>query len=310
MKLEIIIPNFNGFDLIKKNFPMVLAALGDEKDIEIIIVDDGSKKEEQEALNEFINKINKDSKIHVRLLLFERNVGFSSNVNRAALRSNSDLLIFLNSDAVPEKGFLKFLLPHFTDAALFGVGMMDKSIEGEKIILRGRGITYWKKGMLFHGKGEVDKTNTSWVSGGSSIVRTELFKKLGGFDSLYDPFYWEDIDLSYVARKAGYKILFEPKSIIVHSHFEGSIKKHYKEKDVTEISYRNQLIFIWKNITDTPFVISHLFLLPYYVARALLHFDIAFLKGFLLAVQRLPDIMKHREEIKKKFKLLDKEIIP
>ncbi len=307
-KIEVIIPNYNGFELIEKNIPKVLHVLAAYPNIEVTIVDDGSRIEEQELLSEYIKSINKKNKIQVKLMLFQKNLGFSSNVNRAALESTSDILVLLNTDVYPRKDFLDAVLPHFKDELLFGVGCMDESIE-DKTILRGRGIGEWKSGFILHRKGEVDRTDTFWVSGGSSAFRTDLFKLLGGFDPLYNPFYWEDIDLSYRAQKAGYKILFEPKSVVVHVHKKGSIKKHYKDDTIRSYAMRNQFTIVWKNVTDKDLIFSHLLFLPLHLARAILKRDKIFLKGFFLAILRLPDIMKHRKIQKKQFILKDKDIL-
>jgi len=87
MKLEIIIPNFSGLELIKKNLPAVIKSLEKHKDSLITIVDDGSAYEEQQELDSYVEKFNRDSKIKISLMLFQKNKGFSTNVNRAALRS-------------------------------------------------------------------------------------------------------------------------------------------------------------------------------------------------------------------------------
>ncbi len=307
-KIEVIIPNYNGFELIEKNIPKVLHVLAAYPNIGVTIVDDGSRIEEQELLSEYIKNSNKKNQIQVKLMLFQKNLGFSSNVNRAALESTSDILVLLNTDVYPRKDFLDAVLPHFKDELLFGVGCMDESIE-DKTILRGRGIGEWKSGFILHRKGEVDKTDTFWVSGGSSAFRTDLFKLLGGFDPLYNPFYWEDIDLSYRAQKAGYKILFEPKSIVVHVHKKGSIKKHYKDNTIRSYAMRNQFTIVWKNVTDIDLIFSHLLFLPLHLARAILKRDKIFLRGFFLAILRLPDIMKHRKIQKNQFILKDKDIL-
>lgn len=309
MKTEIIIPNYNGFDLIKENLPQIETIVRSEKNISITIVDDGSTPDEQEKLSEFISTFKKSTSIPVTLLLNQKNVGFSSNVNRAALISKATILILFNTDVTPEKGFLAPLLSHFSDPEVFGVACMDKSIEGEKTVLRGRGLARWHKGFLEHRKGEVNNINTFWISGGSSAVRADLFQKLSGFDPLYNPFYWEDIDLSYRAQKAGYKIIFEEKSVVVHMHRKGSIKKHYKDNTILSYAMRNQFTFIWKNITDSSLIASHLMYLPKYLVSALLRRDMIFMKGFCLAFLRLPDIMRHRNIQKRQFKLTDKEIL-
>lgn len=308
MKLEIIIPNFNGFDLIKKNLPSVLAAIKNEKNASITIVDDGSKVEEQQALSEHIDEINNKFDTKVKLMLFQENAGFSTNVDRAALISDSDILILLNTDVAPHPDFLDALLPHFKDPMMFGVGCMDESIE-DRTVLRGRGIGFWNRGFLLHKKGDVESSHTFWVSGGSSAFNTHLFKELGGMDPLYDPFYWEDIDLSYRAQKAGYKVVFEKKSLVIHVHKKGSIRKHYKDEVIKAYATRNQFTFVWKNITDDNLLASHFMWLPYHVLRAVLRFDTIFLKGFLLALMRLPAIMNHRKVQTKQFRLTDKQIL-
>lgn len=308
MRIEVVIPNFNGFDLIEQNLPKVIESVKHHKDVLLTIVDDGSLGAEQEKLCHYIEKHNKTSKLHVNLMLFQENLGFSSNVDRAALISKSDILILLNTDVAPHPDFLDALLPHFKDKDMFAVGCMDESIEA-KTVLRGRGIGEWKRGFVVHSKGEVDKTDTFWVSGGSGAFRTRIFQELGGLDRLYDPFYWEDIDLSYRAQKAGYKIYFEPKSVVIHVHKKGSIKKHYKDEVIKSYAMRNQFTFIWKNITDGNLLMSHFFWLPYYLLRSILSGDKIFLKGFLLAILRLPAIMKNRNVQKKQYKLTDKQIL-
>lgn len=308
MKIEVIIPNYNGFELIKKNLAEVASSLKKHKDSTITIVDDASYKEEQEKLSSYIQEFNKKSPVEVKLMLFQENKGFSTNVNRAAMLSKADIIVLLNTDVCPTENFLDPILPHFKDEKMFGVGCMDESIE-DKTVLRGRGLAHWHKGFLLHSKGEVDKTDTFWVSGGSSAFNRELFQQLGGLDTLYDPFYWEDIDLSYRAQKAGYKVLFEPKSVVVHVHKKGSIKKHYKDEVIKSYAMRNQFTFIWKNVTDWNLLISHFLYLPYYLLTALLRFDKIFLKGFFLAILRVPDIISHRASQKKYYKVKDKDII-
>ena len=302
MSVDVVIPNYNGFELVKENLPKVIEE-AKRYGGSIIIVDDGSNKDEFESLSNFVKDKN------ILLLRNERNSGFSSAVNRGMSKSNSDFVVLLNTDVLPEDNFLDAAIKDLlSDRNLFGIGFIDKSVEDGKTILRGRGLAKWKKGFLVHRRGEVDKTDTFWISGGSSIIRRELFEKLSGFDSLYDPFYWEDIDLSYRARKSGYKIKFEPKSVVIHKHYEGSIKKYFSNFQINTIAYRNQFIFVWKNITDFRFVASHLIWLPYHLLTSILRFDMPFILGFLLALSRLPVIMRKRFEQSRLYKFSDSDL--
>lgn len=238
------------------------------------------------------------------------NKGFASAVNFGVSNSKADFIVLLNSDVSPDKDFLKApLVSLASDRNLFGVGCMDESVEEGKVILRGRGVGRWEKGFLVHAKGEVDKKDTFWISGGSSIIRRELFEKIGGMDTVYNPFYWEDIDLSYRARKSGYSIKFDNTSVVRHYHEEGAIKKYFTKNEITTISYRNQFVFVWKNITDWKLIRSHIQSLPLHMISALKDKNAAFLKGFFLALAKLPGIMVRRKNQKKLYKFSDFEII-
>lgn len=307
MKIDIIIPNYNGAHLISENLPKVLRSLEGYSG-KVIIVDDGSKQEDTQALREVVRENNEGKK--VELVEHPINKGFSSAVNTGVKSSTADYVVLLNSDVIPRKDFLGPLIEEIEkDELIFGIGCMDESIEGEKKILRGRGQARWSKGMLLHSRGETDKSDTFWISGGSSIFRRELYMKLKGMDEIYNPFYWEDIDLSYRAQKSGYKISFNNKSIVEHLHEKGAIKKNFKKNKVTTVVYRNQFTFLWKNITDTKLLVSHIIYLPYHALGALKRGDAEFFKGFFLALSRLSAIIKKRSIQKKDYQLSDSEII-
>lgn len=312
MNISVIIPNYNGQELLKRNLPKVFNALSKYSNgkAEVIVIDDYSTDKSLDVLKE-LEPIMKFSykDIAFKIIKNEINLGFSSNVNKAVKNSTGDILILLNTDVVPNSNFLEPLLKHFQNEKLFAVGCMDKSIEGEKVVLRGRGIGEWKRGLFVHSRGEVDRNNTLWVNGGSGAFRKSIWEKLGGFNELYNPFYWEDIDLSYRALKSGYKTFFEPKSIVVHEHEKGAIKGNYSSFKIKTIAYRNQFIFIWKNITDLSMKSDHLIWLPYYVISALMRKDSAFLKGILDAFILLPKIIKYSNLEKKIFLMKDSQVL-
>jgi GT2 family glycosyltransferase len=312
MKLSIIIPNYNGAALLEKNIPLVVAAVQHYHEqtkgqVEIIVIDDASTDNSKEILEKFQQNEKKD------LLQFfyevnEKNGGFSPTVNKGIKKANGDLVVLLNSDVSPEKDFLLPLVQHFSDEKIFAVGMMDKSMEDDKEVLRGRGIGQWKRGFLVHAAGKLDKQNSLWVSGGSGMFRKKIWDMLGGLDELFTPFYWEDIDISYRALKSGYKILFEKKSVGIHEHEKGAIKTKYTKDDVQRIAYRNQFIFVWKNADET-MLWYHIFWLPYHFLKALGRRDTNFFKGFYSAFLLLPAIIKVRKKVQKLFLISDYDII-
>jgi len=312
MRVSIIIPNYNGETLLRKNLKKIVEILHDFKmrlkhEVELIIIDDASIDESVSYVDSFIKQNKTDIAIHLQKN--EKNSGFSPTVNKAVKSATGDILYLLNSDVQPDKDFLEHILPHFEDKKVFAVGSMDKSAEDGKVVLRGRGIGRWQRGFLHHARGEVDKTNTLWVNGGSGAFRKEIWNKLSGFCELYKPYYYEDIDLSYRALKSGYNLIFEPKSVVIHEHEKGAIIKTQSKKKVTTIAYRNQFIFVWLNATDTDILLLHIVWFFYHVAKALFRGDGAFFVGFVRAFIKLPNIIQLRLKASRDFIRGDKEVV-
>ncbi len=297
MSVSIVLPNWNGKHLLEKNLPSIVKAA---PMAEIIVADDAS----QDGSVEFLHKK------YPNILVVEnkKQQGFSGNVNSGVVESHGDIVILLNTDVRPEDGFLAPLLARFSDPDVAAVGCLEKSHEPAGIVLRGRGVAKWEKGYFVHSRGEVDATSTAWVSGGSSAFRRNVWNTLGGMDTLYNPFYWEDIDLSYRILKAGYKIGFEPTSVVGHFHDEGKIKTSYTKDDVKKIAYRNQFIFLWKNMSDVNILIAHAFWTPVRLLKAIFAEDMLMVQGFILAIFQLPSVIIGRVRASRHWRKRDSEI--
>ncbi|HSW87665.1 MAG TPA: glycosyltransferase [Candidatus Saccharimonadales bacterium] len=312
MNISIIIPNYNGEEILQKNLPKVLESVKIYKKgrVEIIIPNDPSTDNSEKVIKNFIASIKEKHVIGKTCSNRNKDIsGFSKNVNRGVALATGDILLLLNSDVAPHEDFLEPLLNHFEDPKIFGVGCMDESIEDGETILRGRGVASWKRGFLIHSAGKLDKTNTFWVSCGSGAFRKSIWDKIGGLNELYNPFYWEDVDLSYRGIKAGYKVLFEPKSKVIHEHEEGAINKNYSNYNKIKIVFRNQFTFVWINITDRKLFFSHIVWLPYHILKALLRRDKAFFWGLWHAILHLPQIMVYKEKMKPLFVVSDQKIV-
>jgi GT2 family glycosyltransferase len=306
MTISIIIPNYNGAALLKKNLPAIYHAASQYKkasghDFEIIISDDASSDDSVAVIKAFNQSVN--------IIENRTNSGFSKNVMRGVQKATGEILILLNTDVSPHEDFLLPLLAPFTDEKVFAVGCLDLSVEHGKEKKRGRGIGRWENGFLLHSAGDVSLPETLWASGGSSAFRKSIWDKLGGLYDVYNPFYWEDIDLSYRAWKSGYLVLFEPKSIVKHEHDSGAIKTQFSKRSVTTTSYRNQFLFVWINITDSSLLTSHIARLPLHLLQALLRGDTALLLGFFKALAVLPEALRLRRKNKRRFTITDTHIL-
>lgn len=270
MKISVVIPNYNGRQLLEKNLPIIIKAT---RGCEVIVVDDASDDDSVDFL--------KTRFPEVKVLTSSKNRGFSSTVNYGFEKAEGELILLLNTDVYPKARFMEPLLSYFKDPAVFGVGLLQESREKEGVILRGRGLGEFRRGFLVHWKGEADKKDTLWISAGAGIFRKNLWLKLGGLDEKYNPFYWEDIDLSWRAVKKGYKIYFEFQSKVVHEQKKGAIRNKYTPDQIKRIAYRNQFYFIRKNFNNPSGLLRHYLWLPYHFLKAVKRGDWAFFRGFL-----------------------------
>jgi GT2 family glycosyltransferase len=294
LSVSIIIPNYNGEQLLKENLPKVINSA---KKCEIIVIDDGSTDQSQIVLEKFSNII--------RLLHTPKQLGFASAVNRGVNAATGDIIVLLNTDVVPDPSFLPPLISHFKNPHVFAVGALEISHEDGGLVKRGRGIAQWAKGFYIHERGEVNAQDTAWVSGGSGAFRKSLWIQLGGMDEIYNPFYWEDIDLSYRARKSGYLTLFESNSIVHHYHQSGAINQKYSPSFVKQIAYRNQFVFVWKNLSTLSMFWAHVFWTKIRLVQAIFRGDWDMIQGFILAIGKIPDVISKRNGQKRFWILSD-----
>lgn len=236
MKISVIVTNWNGLSLLKKNLKQVIA-MSVEAD-EIIVADDASSDKSVSYLKTLQKQYPK-----LRLIAHKKNLGFGRNTNDAVSKAKGELIVMLNNDIYPHKNYIKNSLAHFSDSNVYGVGFSELGNENWARF-------YWSGGYLQHEPGlDVKKTHiTGWLSGGGSIVRKDLFQKLGGFDSVYEPFYCEDLDLGYRAWKSGYTLLWEPKCVVEHKH-ESTMSK-FPKSTLNYVKERNRLLTVWRNIED------------------------------------------------------------
>lgn len=294
MKFSIVIPNYNGAHLLKKNLPKVIAAV---KGQEVIVVDDASTDESVVLLRKEFPQI--------RLLVNQQNLRFARTCNVGVGAASGEIVVLLNSDVYPEEDFLLPLGPHFRSKHTFAVGCLELVDKAS----RGKAIGRFEKGLLVHQEAADRKRGvTLWAFGGSAAFSKDKWLKLGGMDHLFRPAYWEDIDLSYRAWKRGWRVFFEPDSR-VHHEPESTNVSAFGRKRIRRIASKNQLLFIWKNIHDPDLVREHLLWLPYHLGISLARGDRAFVRGFLPALIQLPEALRGRSIEKKQSRKSDREVL-
>ena len=290
LEASVVIPNYNGKELLEKNLPKVLACLENKANRikEVIVVDDASTDGSVKLIKEKFPEI--------KLIKHRINRGFSATVNTGARMAKGRLIVLLNNDVVPKEDFLISVFPHFRNKNVFAVSLHEKDFSWAK----GK----FENGFIVHGPGpKTRKTHqTFWVSGGSGVFRRSQWMKLGGMDEkLFSPFYWEDLDLCYRAAKRGWGLLWEPKARVEHKH-ESTISR-WPKKYVQRIQERNQLLFTWKNLTSPYLFRRHIAgLLNRMVRRP------GYIRIVFMALLKIRQVWKARKKEKKETKISDEAI--
>ncbi|MGB9707279.1 MAG: glycosyltransferase family 2 protein [Microgenomates group bacterium] len=273
--ISVIIPTYKNTELFLKNLVNNLKYLNN---YQIIIVNDDPSKSIKKEIKNLISR----QKIKSDIVLIEnkKNLGFGQSVNSAIKKAKGKYLLLLNSDVVlKNKNYLLALNCFKNDPKVFAVSFAQIEKDGSIV---GKNKIFWYKGLYHHQKsGDLKFGENGWAEGGASIFDKEKFIKLGGFDPLFSPFYWEDVDLSFRAKKLGYKILFNPKVKVLHQH-ESTIGKYFNKDQIEKIAFRNQLIFTWKNIDNFKKLIEHVLYLPLNI-----NFKKNYLLGFFEAIKIL-----------------------
>lgn len=235
MKISVIVTNWNGLNLLKKYLEKVI--INSPEAEEIILADDCSEDDSLVYVKKLQKKYPK-----LKIIAHKKNQGFGRNTNDAVKKSPADLVVLLNSDIYPHPGYIKNSLKHFDDPKVLGVGFAELGHENYARL-------FWKDGYLQFEPGTSSKTHISaWISGGSAIYRRDYFLNLGGFDHVYEPFYFEDFDFGLRAWRSGYTLLWEPKCVVEHKH-ESTISK-FPKKFLIYVKERNHLISVLRNVTN------------------------------------------------------------
>ncbi len=251
----VVIPNWNGRDLLGKYIPSIVTALAGNPANEILVVDNGSTDGSAEFLRETFPQ--------VTVVPLKENLGFGGGSNAGFRAAKNDIVVLLNSDMRVAEDFLAPLLRGFEDPEVFAVSCQIFFSDPGKL-REETGLTqgWWQDGTLrvrHRIDNQVDDLFPCFYGGGGSCAfDRHKFLELGGFDELLAPFYLEDTDLGYMAWKRGWKVLYQPRSVVWHEH-RGTIGKKFSAEFIQSVLRKNYLLFCWKNIHEWPRLANHFF---------------------------------------------------
>ncbi|HHV53908.1 MAG TPA: glycosyltransferase [Firmicutes bacterium] len=211
-EVSIIVVNWNQRELLARCLGAIRQNSGSAHTYEIIVVDNGSDDGSLEYL-----EVQRD----VKVIRNDQNVGFTVANNQGAEAARGRFLVFLNNDTEVQPGWL--------DAMIRAAGSPDVGAVGAKLVypngrLQDAGAIVFSDGSGWnYGRGgdpnalEFNRPrDVDYCSGAALLVKSQAFWAAGAFDPRYAPAYYEDTDLCFSLRARGWRVLYEPKAVVVH----------------------------------------------------------------------------------------------
>lgn len=258
ISVTIVIPNWNGRVMLSECLHSIFKHT-EYPSFQVVVIDngssDGSVREVETQWPE------------VELLRNDTNVGYGPANNQAFARYEAEYYLLLNNDTeITQSGwlinFVNFALRN--DSAVTGC----KLVYGDGRLQHGGGLVRpgWSPTVQLNAQ-NIDNhridVNDVWkpdyVTGAAFLIRQDVIEETGGFDEAFSPAYFEETDLCFRAKEAGYSVYYTPVPTIVHHESQSS------GSGMPEYYYRNQLRFVFRH-----FPISWLLLQVVYELRGVL----------------------------------------
>ncbi|MDD2856860.1 MAG: glycosyltransferase family 2 protein, partial [Desulfuromonadaceae bacterium] len=300
-KLSIVMPNYNGEQLLAKNLPPLISAMNAwGGKWELIIVDDCSSDGSCELLRQNFPE--------VLLICNDKNLGFSGTCNRGMKAALHPLVLCINTDVLVESGFVTPLMEHFNDKSVFAVtpNILAESEGKNQGIVKGQfGKGFFRGGFAgLHEKYQIREN--LYAVGACVIYDLDKFRSLGGYSEIYTPYLFEDVDISYRAWKRGWRSIYDPDSTVYHQS-SATISKLGKRRK-RRIYFRNRFLFHWVNLSDQSMLFSHAVSVLIRLAVSFIWGDFNYYASFLGALKRLNEVKAIRTA-EKKYRILNDDQI-
>jgi GT2 family glycosyltransferase len=306
--LSIIIPNYNGEELLTRFMPSVMRAVSNyQSPVEVIIIDDASKDESRGVMQQLATTYSR-----IKIFFNEKNKGFSGTCNVGIKEARYPVLFFLNNDVELEADYFSYFSSYFDNPDTFAVTTAGYYFNSRKP-LDGIKQVFWQRGFLrvtqniFNEQIEESQAVAPFLSfcvqGAYFFADAAKVNALQGFDEMLSPYIWEETDLSFRGSRRGWLVYYEPRCIGYHC-VNTSINKVSTPFTKQVNSHRNQLLFIWKNISSPYYRLTHGFFLLIKII-----FNKAWRRAFTEAYQRIPEVMEKRRIEAREAVLTDRQVI-
>jgi len=300
--VSIVVPTLGDIERLRVSLPTLVRALearGFEPD-EIVVVDDSGADRASTTVPEVLGSLDGSQKRSVHVVATTGRAGFAAAVLKGARRSRGSLLFICQDDVELTDGALKALTGAMRDETVFAAGPMIVQSNDDE----GAGEFVTPHLRLSDDRLEVREATTrgpapdveraSFVPATALMVRRETFIELGGFDPLFAPFSWDDVDLGISARRRGLSVLRVGNARVIHHTDLPSIWTEVDGEVANAIVERNRLLLRWKHLATRADATEHLVSLWRQVLEAGLMGDRETLERVCLAFESLSGVTASR----------------
>lgn len=293
----VVIPNWNGADYILDCLKSLHAQT--QKHI-VVVVDNGS-------VDNSVDLIEKSYPQTV-ILRNKTNLGFAGGVNvglKHAIKNGAEYVALFNNDAVADKNWLEYLVK--TALANKEAGIITGKFlqsDGNTFDSTGECYSIWgvpsarDRGLADKGQRENEEF-VFGATGGASLYRVSALNEVGLFDENYFAYY-EDVDISFRAQQAGWRVMYQPKAVAYHkisatSSRLGNFTRYHATKNICLLYFKNMPGYLLLKYLPL-FLIKLIMLFGSSLLKGKLH---VWLKGFSKFLLLLPRVIRERHNNKR-----------
>ena len=218
--VSMVIPSYNGAALTEACLRALAETLPADFRGETIVVDDCSTDDTQSRLADWPRR---EPRMGVKLLRNAQNSGFLVTCNNGAAAATGDFVILMNNDTLPQRGWLEALVQTFRDHPDAGA-VGSKLVYPDGRLQEAGGVVFDDGSAANFGKFDYQLDlplynyvrEVDYVTGAVIMTPRKLFNELGGLDTRYRPIYYEETDYCFRLRERGYKVYYQPRSVVIH----------------------------------------------------------------------------------------------
>ena len=242
--VSIIIPASNSFNYTYKCIKSILKA---ERSLsfEVIIINETFNKSLKLLSKKYLNN-SRNNIFHMK----KKDNNIIKNINKASKLSKGKYIMFLSDYTKVYNNSITYLIKQFTKDDKIGL-VGSKIIFSNRTLKEAGGIILNNGDKLSYGKGDYANKSeynyikeVDFISGVSFITKKSIWKNIRGFDETFNQISYADVDLAFSLRKNGYKVIYQPKSLVKYydNNFNGEIEL-YDSENIN----KNKFIEKWRN---------------------------------------------------------------